>query len=32
VPRWRHDETLSFISRVLGNLSDMDPHGRFYAP
>jgi membrane-bound lytic murein transglycosylase F len=32
VPRWRHDETLSYISRVLGNLSDMDPHGRFYAP
>ena len=32
VPRWRHDETLSYISRVLGNLSDMDSHGKLYAP
>jgi membrane-bound lytic murein transglycosylase MltF len=27
VPRWRSDETLSYIGRVLDNLADMDPHG-----
>jgi membrane-bound lytic murein transglycosylase F len=27
VPRWRYDETLSYIGRVLDNLADMDPHG-----
>lgn len=32
VPRWRHDETLAYISRVLGNLADMDSHGKLYAP
>lgn len=32
VPRWRHDETLAYISRVLGNLGDMDSHGKLYAP
>jgi membrane-bound lytic murein transglycosylase F len=29
VPRWRYDETLAYIGRVLTNLADMDPHGRF---
>jgi membrane-bound lytic murein transglycosylase F len=27
VPRWRHDETLNYISRVLSNLSEMDARG-----
>lgn len=31
VPRWRHDETLGYLSRVLANLADMDPHGKLAA-
>ncbi len=31
VPRWRHDETLAYLSRVLDNLDDMDPHGKLVA-
>ena len=32
VPRWRYDETLSYLSRVLENLADMDPHGKVISP
>jgi membrane-bound lytic murein transglycosylase MltF len=28
VPRWRHSETLTYVSRVLGNLAGMDSQGR----
>ena len=28
VPRWRYDETLSYLGRILSNLSAMDAHGR----
>lgn len=28
VPRWRYDETLNYLSRVLANLAAMDSHGR----
>jgi hypothetical protein len=28
VPRWRYDETLNYVARVVGNLDEMDPHGR----
>lgn len=28
VPRWRYDETLSYLGRILTNLSDMDAHGK----
>ena len=28
VPRWRHDETLNYLSRILTNLSGMDHRGR----
>jgi hypothetical protein len=28
VPRWRYDETLSYLSRVFSNLADMDPNRR----
>jgi membrane-bound lytic murein transglycosylase MltF len=28
VPRWRYDETLSYLGRILTNLSAMDAHGR----
>ena len=28
VPRWRYDETLSYLGRILANLSEMDPHGK----
>ena len=27
VPRWRYDETLAYLGRVLTNLADMDPNG-----
>lgn len=32
VPNWRYDETLNYVSRVLGNLADMDAHGRVITP
>jgi membrane-bound lytic murein transglycosylase MltF len=28
VPRWRYDETLSYLGRILTNLSAMDPRGK----
>jgi membrane-bound lytic murein transglycosylase F len=28
VPRWRYDETLSYLTRITSNLSDMDTRGR----
>lgn len=28
VPRWRFDETLSYLSRVFGNLAEMDARGK----
>jgi hypothetical protein len=28
VPRWRSDETLSYLGRILSNPSGMDSHGR----
>jgi len=28
VPRWRYDETLSYLGRILANLSNMDAHGK----
>jgi membrane-bound lytic murein transglycosylase MltF len=28
VPRWRYDETLSYLGRILANLSEMNPYGR----
>ena len=31
VPRWRHSETLTYVSRVLGNLAGMDSQGRLTA-
>jgi membrane-bound lytic murein transglycosylase MltF len=27
VPRWRYDETLAYLGRVLANLDEMDPNG-----
>ena len=31
VPRWRYDETLNYLSRVLENLGDMDGNGKVIA-
>jgi membrane-bound lytic murein transglycosylase F len=28
VPRWRYDETLEYLTRVMSNLAAMDPHGK----
>lgn len=28
VPRWRYEETLSYVDRILANLARMDPAGR----
>jgi membrane-bound lytic murein transglycosylase F len=27
VSKWRHEETLAYISRIEGNLVRMEPHG-----
>ncbi len=31
VPRWRYDETLNYLTRILSNLSGMDHKGRLVA-
>ncbi len=31
VPRWRYDETLNYLTRILTNLSIMDANGRLLA-
>ena len=28
VPRWRYDETLAYLTRIVANLNGMDTHGR----
>jgi len=28
VPRWRYDETLSYLGRILANLSETDAYGK----
>jgi hypothetical protein len=32
VPRWRYDETLGYLTRVMENLAAMDSHGRVVDP